>query len=184
MPLAKGQKLRSKEERRRIAQEVWTARLRGMSLSEIGRLKNLPVSTVWFFLQEAQRVNKAEFDQLTQDEIKKEFWLEGKDRTKTLWLLFANNKDNPAVQVRCLEAIGSESERMIKTGQSLGLIHKEPEMINIKLAAEVITYAVIEAITDLDTRNRLAAAIGKRLAALGFRGDPDGRRELPGPDGR
>ena len=183
MPLAKGQKLRSKEERRRLSLEVWTARLRGMSTREIARLKAIPEATVRYFLQEAQRVSKCEFDQLTQEEIRREFWLEGKERTKTLWLIFANNKDNAAVQVRCLEAIGAESERLIKTGQTLGLIHKEPDTINIKLAAEVITYAVIEAVTDLDTRDRLAATISKRLAALGFGRAPDRRPEFSGPDG-
>ncbi len=183
MPLPKGQKIRSKQERRRIALEVWSARLRGLSISEIGRLKNLPDSTVWTFLQEAQRLNRAELSQLTQEEIKREFWLEGKDRIKNFWIIFSGHRDDPAIQLRCLEGIGAEAERMIKTGQSLGLIRKEPDTINIKLAAEVITYAVIDTITDLDTRNRLAAAISKRLAALGFGGDPDRQPELPGSDG-
>ena len=183
MPLVKGQKIRSKEERRRLSVEVWTAKVRGMSNREIARLKGIPESTVRYFLQEAQRVNKFEFDQLTQERIAQDYWLEGKERIKTMWLLFANNKDNPAVQVRCLEAIGAESERMIKTGQSVGLIRKEPETINVQLAAEVITYGIIESVPDPDTRSRLAAAISKRLAAVGVGKDPDGRPEPAGENG-
>ncbi len=184
MPLAKGQKLRSKDERRRLALEVWGARLRGMSLAEIGKAKNLPLSTVWWLLQESKRLTKFEFTQLTQEEIRKEFWLEGKERVKTLWLLFANHKDNPIIQVRCVEAIGVESERMIRIATSLGLIAKEPDTINVTLVAEIITYGILDTIPDPDTRHRLAATLGKRLAAIGVGGDSGGQPQLSGPDGR
>lgn len=184
MPLPKGQKIRGKDERRRITLEVWSARVRGLSISEIGRLKNLPESTVWTFLEEAKRLNRFELSHLSQEEIKRQFWLEGKERIKNFWLIFSAHRDDPAIQLRCLEGIGAESERMIKTGQSLGLIRKEPETISIQLVSEVITYGILDTIPDAGMRSRLAAALGKRLAALGVGGDSRGQSPLPGSGGR
>lgn len=159
---------RSKDERRRLTCEIWLLRLRGASIRDIARTLNLPDSTVQWYLQEAERVNQQEVGTLTQEAIGRNFWLEGKERIRRLWAIHESktSTQKPEVQIRCLEVIGNESERMIKVGQSLGIIHKEPDMINVQVVAEVISRAFLEAIPDQSLRSRLATIIRHRLSAL------------------
>ena len=127
MPLVKGQKKRNKEARRQLTLEVGAARLRGLSIPEIARLKNLPQSTVVFYLKESQRLNEHEFSQMTQELITRQFYMDAKERMKKFWEIFYASTKDPRVQIQCLEGMGREDERMITLGQSLGLIHKEAE---------------------------------------------------------
>ena len=117
---------RSRTDRRELTIKIWQLKLRGFSIAEIGHALRVPDSTVHYYLQEMRRLNDHEFKDLTSQEVARRLFEQSKMRVQMLLQLYRDT-DNPSVKLGCLNSMRAEDEHVVTHGQTLGLIHKEPE---------------------------------------------------------
>jgi len=122
----KGQKFRSKDQRRAMTIKCGAYKLHGLHVMEIARLENCSESLVRYYISEFDRITKRDLMDKTSDRIALEFLQASVERTKHFWILYQQT-DNHKVKATCLNSIREEHELMVKMGQSLGVIHREPD---------------------------------------------------------
>ena len=144
MGLIKGQKLINKEERKRIAVDLYNLKLCGASILEIALAKEMPESTVRFYLKDFERISDHEFKEQTARYVAKMIFLKSARRCRYLWNLYngrkVKNKRHPEkepilieptdnIRLGVIMALKDEDYHVVKMAQSLGYVHQAPQKI-------------------------------------------------------
>jgi len=172
----------TKLETRLRGQRIFRMRLRGLTIEEIANQEKLSDRMVYWYLQQYQRVIDRRTRNLTVSLIAGILVANLEERTRQLWALLLG-AGVPGEKLTSLRQLMDEDEQVVKLMQSLGLVHKEADRVELTVFMQELMDAVKEVIPDVRTLNRLAKRLNQRAASLG--GWDAARGEAPGsPAGR
>lgn len=122
----------TKNQRAELAAELWLLhRVRSVSIRHIANMKNMSYTTARYFILEGDRQFADESIPGEHAALGKLLWHSARERQKHRWILYQQASE-VEVRRKLLDAIAWEEERMLKIGQSLGLIHREPDKVFVQ----------------------------------------------------
>lgn len=113
------------EERR---EKIRRLLVRAISPTEIGRILEITRDTVYRDLDAISEAEDVDIKALTANAIGKGILRANKERVRYYWNLYEKTVD-PKVKVSCLAGLRAEDDHVIKTCQSLGIVYKEPDVL-------------------------------------------------------
>ena len=109
------------DQRRDFMKRVYTLRIRRYTMPQIATELGVPISTIFYYIQEIKRVYSHELKDLTCRDVAEDVFLASRERIQFLWGTALSTK-NEAVKLGCMNSIREEEKHCVAIGQELGLI--------------------------------------------------------------
>ncbi len=151
------------------AQRIWRMNLRGLTTPEIAPQEKLSERAVRWHLELHQRVIDHKVKNLTVAVIAAELMGNSEERVRQLWGNYLKPENSETAKLNALAQLRDEDEKVVKHMQSLGLVHKEADRVELTGFMQELMDTVKEVIPDVRTLNRLARKLDQRAASLGGR---------------
>lgn len=161
------QRRATKLETRLKAQRIYRMRLRGLTIQEIANQETLSERMAYWYLQQYQQVIDHKVKSLTVSLIAGDLLGNTEERVRQLWGTYLKSENSETAKLNALAQLRDEDEKIVKHMQSLGLVHKEADRVELTGFLQELMEAVKEVIPDVRTLNRLAKRLNQRAAALG-----------------
>ncbi len=131
----------TKLETRLKGQRIFRMRLRGLTAEEIANQEKLSVRMVYWYLQQYQRVIDHKVRNLTVSLIAGALLGNLEERTRQLWAILLGG-GTPGEKLTSLRQLMDEDEQVVKLMQSLGLVHKEADRVELTVFMQELMDAV------------------------------------------
>lgn len=160
------------------AQRIWRMKLKGLTTEEIAVQEKLSERAVRWHLELHKRVIDHKVRNLTVAIIAAELLAGSEERVRQLWGTYLKPDGSETAKLNALSQLRDEDGGIVKHMQSLGLVHKEADRVELTVFMSELMDVVKEVISDGRVLNRLARKLDQRAASLGgrdaARGEPAG----------
>ncbi len=151
------------------AQRIWRMKLKGLTTQEIATQEKLSERAVRWHLELHQRVIDHKVRNLTVAIIAAELLASSEERIRQLWGAYLKPDSSETAKLNALAQLRDEDGEVVKHMQSLGLVHKEADRVELTVFMKELMDIVKEVIPDDRVLHRLARKLDQRAASLGGR---------------
>jgi len=107
------------------AMQVYRLFVRGWTTPEIASSSGVPLRTVQWIIQEADRITDGQIGRLNEEGVLRELYLGHRERKRTLWQLYTTARLE-VVKVACLKQLVDEDERFETLAERLSVLKPLP----------------------------------------------------------
>jgi len=129
---------RTHDRRVKVARLRWVQK---WTITQIAQALDTPERTIYRDLAKIREINAKAREKrgtLKQDTntVLAQLEMTHAERQRERWQEYHNNKNNPALRRRLLNDIAEEEERFVKLLQSMGVVEKAPDEVNVNQTTE------------------------------------------------